>query len=279
MLGDVQLVLACSLICAGDTSEEVLVVVVDVLLQLAREVGVTLAEEVLDHARRHRSSLASIAVCAEADGELGELDEEVLGGAGAGGLESARSHGEVSVGDLGEGKEDLKETVAVAGVAEVAESNVSGASDGRELETVLGDGAPLIAEIEVNLQLCHGLLGLLHLEHVDTPVGEVLGEKGICHVVVLVLGVTVDICTVRSDGAQLDNERVLLASLLEVLERCASTTGAVPVLPPASNMSSREVQPEVLSHPTLCTPPAARVGADLHTVVQLHQPSRVLALL
>ena len=160
----------------------------------------------------------------------------------------------------------LEDGVDVARVAQVFEPDSSRAVRLFELRARLGDLIKLEPFVEVDLQLRHGLLRLLHAHDVDAPVRQVFRESRVGHHVVLVGGVRVHVGARGGNGAELDRERVLLPGRLArvvVAQRTAVAAAAVPVLTAGADVAVGEVEPQVLRDARLGASPAFGIGRDL----------------
>ena len=115
-----------------------------------------------------------------------------------------------------------------------------------------------------------GLANLSHVGDVDSKVLQVLTQQGVLHHVVL--GIRVDVCPTRSDGAQLHCQGV--AGGLIVLHRVIVPSRAVPVAPSAQYRPVSQVHPQVGGEVTFGALPST--GGDLDPVVQLGEGGRVL---
>ena len=263
--------------------EQVLKVLHRVLLPAGAKLGVTLADDRLEHSRLDGGDGRVVAgartLCVpigdQTDGDLGHLGAKVAGGVRRGRLEDGVGARAVPLFVRGNFLEALEDGVHVARVAQVLEPDAPGAARLRQLRARLRDLIELEALVEVNLQLRHGLLRLLHAHDVDTPVREVLREFGIRHHVVLVGGVRVHVRAGGRDGAELDRERVLLTlrfTLLVVAQGAAVSTRAVPVFSAAADESVGEVEPQILRRASLGAPPRLGIGRDLAPLAGLlHQ--------
>ena len=171
----------------------------------------------------------------------------------------------------------LEDGVHVARVAQVFEPDSSRAVRLFELRARLGDLIKLEPFVEVDLQLRHGLLRLLHAHDVDAPVRQVFRESRVGHHVVLVGGVRVHVGARRCDRAELDRERVLLPGRLTrvvVAQRAAVAAAAIPVLTSGADVAVGEVEPQVLRDARLGASPAFGIGRDLAALAWLLRQRR-----
>mmetsp|Transcript_41999 Transcript_41999/g.102957 ORF Transcript_41999/g.102957 Transcript_41999/m.102957 type:complete len:388 (-) Transcript_41999:761-1924(-) len=228
-------------------------VLVDILLVPCAELSVSLAHQELEHLRTYVLTrplgaglhLGTVLVGEEACSKLRHLSAEVLGStADRRCAEDGGGGGEVAFLELREGEEHLKHAVHVTAVPKVLEAYESGAAEGYELLAALADAIEVKLDVEIDLQLSHSLLRLLHLHHVDAPVREVLCKERILNHVVLVLSVRVHIRPVRGDGPKLDAKAEVVALglfLLVVLQRSPrpppELPRAVDLTPPGANVA------------------------------------------
>lgn len=103
--------------------------------------------------------------------QLGHLGAEVLGGVRRGVLEDLLQLIHVLPLEVGDAEEHLHHRVEVAAVAQVPDACVAGPEQGLQWYSRLLDQLPLANPlVHVYLQLCHRLVRLLHLQHVDAEV-------------------------------------------------------------------------------------------------------------
>ena len=103
-------------------------------------------------------------------------------------------------------------------------------------------------ELRLDVHRGHGLLGLLHLHHIDPPVRQVLGELRVHHQVVLVGCVRVDVGAVRRDRAELHDEREAVGRVRRprdrvVVERAVRPARAVVLAAARADVAVGEIEP------------------------------------
>lgn len=107
----------------------------------------------------------------------------------------------------------LNNRIHVTRVSQISKARIAGTIDGHQLTTTLLYAIPLAHFlIQVDLQLGHRFLRLLHSRHVYAEMWQVHGQVGILDHIVFV--VRVDVGLGGRDRAQFDGERVFRLSVV-----------------------------------------------------------------
>mmetsp|Transcript_31504 Transcript_31504/g.91106 ORF Transcript_31504/g.91106 Transcript_31504/m.91106 type:complete len:254 (-) Transcript_31504:562-1323(-) len=223
----------------------------------------------------------AIATAGEATHDLGDLRDDILRRLCRSGSPDLHVAVSIALPGLRERHQQLHGRVQVARVTEVLQTDEPRTSQPDQVLAGFADPTEVITQVEIDLHLRQGLVGLLHLHGVDAPMLQVLRQERILDHVVLVRRIGVDVRALGSDRAELDDQRVEITFgllLLEVVHGSVAPTRTVEELSTSTDEAIRQIEPQVLRVPADRALPILRIRADFLVGRDLNQVFEVLGL-